>query len=174
MILVVLNGPAEAGKGTLSDILTAVYDVSVLNYSSITRAKQVAEYGWGWQGDKAPESRALLGKIKGLLIEYGDLPFNDVIQTARQAAVENIDIMITDVREPSEIKKLAGFFTQDDHRCLTIRIANTKKEEEAFKHLDIADNQYHLYAYDHTINNNGDLIDFQKNITAVFDQYIKE
>lgn len=164
MIVIILNGPAESGKGTFLELIQEIYSLRSTKYSSIAWAKQTAIKQWGWDGNKDPESRELIGKIKQLGIKYGDIPFKKVIGMYRRSFANHDDIFVTDVREPPEIKKLVDYFRHIRIKCLTIRIQNTEKEQYAAKNLGIADNEYAQYNYDLIIPNNGTIEDFRKSI----------
>lgn len=168
MIVIILNGPAESGKGTFLEILKELFDLSYTKYSSIAWAKMVAEKHFGWDGQtKTIEDREMIGKIKRLGIEYDDIPFKKVMSFYRRSFANHDDLFVTDVREPLEIEKLVVAFQFLRIKCLTIRIHNLEKEKYAAKNLDVADNQYQYYEYDIGIPNNGTIELFRENIKQI-------
>ena len=169
MIVIILNGPGESGKGTFVELISEIFNFSYEKYSSIAWAKKIAELHFGWKGDKTPENRELIGKIKQLGIEYGNIPFKKVVSRYRRAFANHYDLFITDVREPDEINKLKLHFKHIRIKCITIRIQNTQKEQYAAENLGIADNQYANFDYDFEIPNNGTIEDFRKTIMSMLD-----
>lgn len=165
MIVIILNGPAESGKGTFLELLQELFNLSYTKYSSIAWAKMIAEKHFGWNGqDKTAEMRELIGKLKRLGMEYGNIPFKKVLSMYRRSYANHDDLFVTDVREPAEIQKLVDHFKIIKIKCLTIRIQNTAKEQYAAKNLGIADNEYTNYEYDLIIPNNGTIEEFKQTI----------
>lgn len=168
MIAIILNGPGDAGKGTFLEILRDCFDYKITKYSSITWAKMVATKDFKWDGEtKGAKEREMIGQIHRLGIQHGNIPFEKTTGMFRRSFANWDDFFVTDVREPSEIKKYITHFKRIKCKCLTIRIQNTEKERYADKHLGIADQEYAEFNYDLIIPNNGTIEDFRLNILNV-------
>ena len=171
MKVMILNGPGEAGKGEfLVQLGKSDLEAFLLKHSSIAWAKEVATNHFGWKGQKDPLSRDMLTNIKQAGIEYGNIPHNKLVvelinffNHSDSHAIKN-PIFVTDIREPSEITKMVWFCEAKGWPCLTVRIQNTIKEQEAKEKLGKGDNEWALYEYDCTISNNGTIKDFKREI----------
>lgn len=165
MKALILNGPAESGKGTFVEILEELYSISTYSRSSIDYIKEVAQVHFYWDGNKDIKSRNFLADLKRISINYCDAPFKDIVRHLSWAKHE--DLYIIDVREPKEIAKLVEYFNKEGIPCMTIRIVNTKKEEVAAKSLSKhGDNEYADYEYDLCIPNDGTIEEFKQLISC--------
>jgi len=165
MIVIILNGPGEVGKGTFLELLQEAYSLTYTKYSSIAWAKRVAEKEFGWDGvSKTPEERLMIAKIKQLGIQFGNIPFKKVVGVYRRSYANHDDLFVTDVREPSEIEKLVKHFKLCRIKCVTIRIENLAKEKYALENLGEGDDECFDYSYDLVIPNNGTVEEFRQTI----------
>ena len=170
MIVIILNGPAESGKGTFLKLLQELFDLSYTKYSSVAWAKMIVEKHFEWDGhEKTVAVRELISKIKNLGMDYGNIPFKKVLSIYRRSYANHDDLFVTDVREPKEIQKFVAQFKILKIKCITIRIENIAKEQYAAKHLGIGDNQYADYDYDFEIPNNGTIEEFRETIETILD-----
>lgn len=172
-IVLILNGPAEVGKGTFVKILKKLIKCDIVSRSSIDWAKEVAATKFGWDGQKTPASRALLGQIKKLGIEFNDIPFRDICDAIYQAQRNKCRIFTTDIREPDEIQKMVDYCQEKNISCLTIRIINYEKELYATANLAETDNMYSKYYYDAYISNNAGMGRFEMNVHEFVKFFIK-
>jgi len=168
--VLIMNGPAESGKGTVAKYLKELFEFKIGEYSSITYVKAVAIGTFDWNGKKDTAGRNLLAGIKQAMIAYNDLPTKKVIEEIDRASAYNVDILIVDIREPDEIEKLVTICKFKSLQCVTCRVINTKAEIEAEKNdLSITgDRLYGKYDYDVEIDNNGTLEQLKNNVKAVF------
>ena len=79
MKVLITNGPARSGKGTVTKYLKELFSLDIVSYSSIDYVKKVAEEKFGWDKEKDIAGRNLLAGIKQLMINYNDLPTKRVI-----------------------------------------------------------------------------------------------
>lgn len=169
MKVLILNGPAEAGKGTVADYIREIFTMKVCEYSSIDYIKIIARKFFGWDGVKDKAGRELLYQIKKIMIAYNDLPLRKVLNEIIKAKSQNFDVMIVDVREPDEIKKLTCSLNQADITCHTVRVVNTKAENRAIEEgLCLADQMCSDYDYDMYINNNLGIDDLKEQVKMAF------
>lgn len=171
MKVMILNGPGEAGKGEfLIQLGKSNLKAKIKKHSSITWAKAIATQHFGWTGEKDPLSREMLTNIQQAGIKYDDIPHKklrealiDFFNFCDIHEIEN-PIFVTDIREPDQITRMVNWCTAVGWPCLTVRIQNTIKEQEAKEKLGKGDNQFDLYKYDSVIPNNGTIEDFKKEI----------
>jgi len=170
MKVLIMNGPAESGKGTVAKCLGELFNFKITEYSSIDYVKDVASKKFGWDGEKDVAGRNLLAAIKQAMIAYNDLPTKKVIVVIEEAIMFGIDILIVDIREPDEIEKLVEYCTQAELTCHTCRIINTKAENEAeVSGLSLTgDRLYGEYDYDINLRNNGTLLELEQEVAKIF------
>ena len=152
----IINGSGFSGKDTFVEYVTKELDVKnvlVLNYSSVTLVKKIAQI-IGWNGEKTEKDRKFLSDLKLLTTEYNNMPFNDM-----KEAIENFynftphsdKIVFLHIREPEEIEKAAKAFNAN-----TILVTR-----DSIEHItsNMADANVYNYDYDIIIENNGTLED---------------
>ena len=166
MLVLIFNGPAEAGKGEVCKLIRKLFNVQVEEHSSIDWAKEIARTYYNWDGvTKDKKTRELLGDLKKLGINYNDIPtkvlFSKITRLRDFGFKETI---ACDIREPNEISKLKRLCFDNVINCLTIRIINHDKEEYARKYLSEVDNVYADYTYDIHIINNGNLKELEEEV----------
>ncbi|MCP4650404.1 MAG: hypothetical protein GY853_10045 [PVC group bacterium] len=176
MDVLILNGTAESGKGTVVKYLESLFSFNITEYSSIDYVKKVARRDFGWDGQKDVAGRNLLAAIKQLMIAYNDLPLKKVILQMNESLLFGIDILVVDIREPDEIEKVVKYCEEQDITCYTCRIINTKAENKAEKSgLSLTgDRLYGEYDYNIYIINNGTLKELKEQVSLVFGTIYKE
>lgn len=173
--VLIMNGPAESGKGETSKIIANHLKWEVKQYSSIDYVKHVAKEKFGWNGKKNVKGRNLLAGIKQTMIAYNDMPTKKVIVNIQEGILFGIDLMIVDIREPDEIDKLVNWCRENKVTCHTCRVSNTDKELEAERSgLSLTgDRMYGRYDYDIYIYNNKGLFELEQQVKEKFtDVYI--
>ena len=112
MKIVIINGQGGSGKDTFvgfcQEGLKDVWNISTIDY-----VKKLA-FSVGWDGQKDDKGRKLLSDLKDALTEYGDIPFNVIIDNVHairynyQMTHEDEDkaVVFIHCREPKEIDKL--------------------------------------------------------------------
>ena len=157
-----INGQRGAGKTTFENYCFALNPLYVKIYSSIDKVKQIAK-DCGWKGEKEDKDRIFLANLKQLLINYNDLPFNDVMNyiermkrwvNSRDLDSNNL-VFFIDVRESSEIQKFV-------ERCGAETILVQRYDN--IETLSIGDNTKDIlnYNYNYIIYNDGTLEDLQQ------------
>ena len=122
--------------------------------STVDFVKDIA-FDCGWDGTKTPENRKFLSDLKALLTNWGDVPFNVIVQHAKSLPGTGDWLMFVDCREPAEIQRL-----KDIMNATTVLIR--REGDEDFKYSNISDASVFDYDYDLTIHNNSDIIDLEK------------
>jgi hypothetical protein len=168
--VLILNAPAESGKGTVSAYLKILFKLNMKEYSSIDYVKEVAREKFRWDGEKTPEGRNLLAGIKQVMIAYNDMPTQKVIAEIEWAIRYKLDLLIVDIREPDEIEKLVTYCEGVELECYTCRIHNEQAETRAeTSGLSLTgDRLYGEYDYDIDIYNNGTLEDLERYVAESF------
>lgn len=150
----IVNGKPRCGKDTFAEILGEM--VPTMKYSSIDKVKGIALL-CGWDGSKDENDRKFLSDLKRLTSEYNDMAFNAVTRKVEQFRENRThQIMLIDIREPSEISRAKRAF---DARTILIendRVENVNSNE--------SDANVHNYRYNYVIKNNGTLDEFRENI----------
>lgn len=161
-LVFIVNGKPRAGKDTFAEILNRY--MVVYKYSAVTKVKEIAKQ-CGWTGAKEERDRKFLHDLKMLTSGYSDLSYNDVVNQIRlyQCGAIEADVMLVDVREPEDIKRLTelkGVFTvfiqNDNVPAITSNAADANVEN---------------YDYDYTIQNNGTLEEYEDNIKLFMEHF---
>ena len=170
MIVLILNGPARAGKGTVIKYIKEIFNVYPCVYSSIDYVKEVAEEKFGWDGKKDTEGRNLLAGIKQVMIAYNDMPTMKIISQLKEAIFFKMEVLVADIREPDEIEKIVNHCIKMDILCYTCRVHNKKAEEDAeVNGLSLTgDRLFGEYDYDINIKNDGTLKGLKKKVNTAF------
>ena len=107
--IIIINGTGACGKDTFVEF-TQKYG-KVYNFSSIDIIKELAKLA-GWSGTKTEKDRKFLSDLKKLTTEYNDLAFHSIEKAIAyfQKNDNKDNIMFIHIREPEEIKKVAGTF----------------------------------------------------------------
>lgn len=171
MKVLIMNGPAESGKGTVADYLRSIFSFDIFEYSSIDYVKEVAREKFGWDYAKDTRGRNLLAAIKQAMIAYNDYPTLKVISVMEMMITSGTDILIVDIREPDEIEKLVNHCKKVKVPCFTCRVHN-KKAEQAAEENELSltgDRLYGQYEYDMDIDNNGTLAELKDEVIRCFE-----
>lgn len=159
----ITNGYARSGKDTFAKLLSECLKdrkIYVEKISSIDGIKDLA-YQCGWDGTKDEKSRQFLSDLKMLTTNFNDYPFNYILNRIHCFMTNDsrkLEILLIDIREPSEIKKLV-----DKIGCKTIFIENDRVKGQF---NNFGDANVENYDYDYVIKNNGTLDDFIKEIES--------
>lgn len=108
--IIITNGSGGCGKDTFAKIARKY--IRVIKYSSIDFFKQIGILGRMGLEKGEPE-RKLLYNLKQAFIEYNDLPTILCSEKIEKFLMETQDgILIIDIREPNEIKKLIAKYPE--------------------------------------------------------------
>lgn len=154
--ILITNGSGGSGKDTMVQIMSRYIEVEKI--SSIDLFKKMLEpytIDYTTTYGKDENYRKLLSTVKSAFVNFNDLPAKEM----HQAIVDFMNwsdkkILVIDIREPKEIKKLINIApsTADIKTILIINdnVADIKSNE--------ADNSVYDYApYDYIIDNNDTL-----------------
>lgn len=152
---IIVGGFPRSGKSTFVSYCQEIIGENyTLDISTVDLVKWLAEQS-GWDGTKTPKNRKFLSDLKQLLIEWDDVPYKDVINTATYKREELDSYGITHTlyvfvqcREPEEIQKFV-----DRVGARTVFVSR-KDHEKPTNESDIATRRYN---YEATIFNDGDL-----------------
>ena len=179
-LVFIVNGKPRAGKDTFAEILNRY--MKVYKYSSVTKVKEIATL-CGWDGKKEERDRKFLHELKMLTSEYSDLAYNDVlneIEKYRRGEIE-ADVLLVDIREPEEIKKLINALTGfesmgiDVISLLVIRKSGEDTPNQPAETRRSDDEALiNSYEYDVTINNDEDLIKLQELAAEFVDKLLED
>ena len=154
--VIVINGPAGAGKDTFIDLCRTYYGWKIYNISTIDYVKAIA-YECGWSGKKTPTDRWFLCELKKLLTSYNDSPYQHVanqinhIKVEYQTSPSLVNILVfVHVREPLEIARWV-----EDYDALTLKVE--RNVNEMGNQYNTSDLNVNDYVYDYVIDNDGTL-----------------
>lgn len=169
----IINGTGGSGKDTFVSIVKEqlkdiIDDSDVLNYSSVTKVKQIATH-CGWHGGKSEKDRKFLSDLKLLLTDYNNLPLEDMKKEYRYFMLPHVypyenSLLFFHIREPEEIDKAVKEFN-----ATTVLV-----KRNSVKHIisNVADANVYNYDYDIVIKNNGTLEGLEEKAAQFVNDYI--
>ncbi len=170
--ILIINGYPLSGKGLFTQKLSKISHLPLFEYSSIDYIKEVAKNQFRWDGRKTPKGRRLLAKLKDISIEYNNLPFKKIISKEEVISeVKDHFIYCIDVREPKEIQKLINFYSKKLYSVYTICIRRNSVEKKI--QSNSADSGVHDFIYNHYIENNGTIDEFEEKIKSFYEGIVK-
>lgn len=134
-LIVIINGPAGAGKDTLIDEYSKRTRNSVYNYSTIDYFKEVAKRDFGWNEEKNEKGRKLLSEIKRIAVEYNNLPTEITMKKVNQfydMEYQNNAIMFIHVREKEETDKLIKRLTNEGFLVTSVYVYTTREIDKFY------------------------------------------
>lgn len=149
----IINGSGGVGKDTFVELVSKVFNLSVMNFSSVDKVKEIARI-IGWNGGKAERDRKFLSDLKLLCTDYNNMPFNSMSEKVKEFTESNTVMLFLHIREPEEIEKARIAFG-----AKTVLI-----KRNTIKHItsNMADGNVFNYQYDIIVDNDGNLEDFKK------------
>ena len=153
--IILVNGSGGVGKTTFSSIISSM--LPAMSYSSVQYVKEAAKV-LGWDGvTKDEKSRKFLSDLKILSAEYNDHPYTMMCKVIEDFLHDDIhEWLFLHVREPGEIKRLC----KDYPMIITVLISNPNVDKITSNMADACVDNY--YKYNEKIENDGDLLAFQK------------
>lgn len=152
--ILIINGRPRSGKDTFYQILSSMRPA--MKTSSVTKVKSIARI-CGWDGkSKTEKDRKFLSDLKTLLTNYNDLPYRDLIETIRLFQHAPYKYLLIDIREQADIERF-----QMEFGAYSVLIRNDRVPMVT---TNAADANVENIVYDYTVENNGTLQDFRKNI----------
>lgn len=169
MKVVVINGYPRAGKDTFVKFCQEILGTfRCRNLSTIDYIKKIAPL-FGWRGEKTPEARRFLAKLKDISTEYNDFSYRYIKKQLLAIEKEEWNgediVVFIHCREPKDIERFVR-----DYNAITVLVKNKRVEDE---YSNEADANVEDYRYDVTILNNTTL-DNLKLSAKVFIDYLKE
>ena len=158
----IINGSGGVGKDTFVGLVSKVFNFSVVNFSSVDKVKEIARI-IGWTGGKTEKDRKFLSDLKLLCTKYNNMPFNSMSEKVREFTKSDAAMLFLHIREPEEKKKAKIAF---DAKTVLIK-------RDAVKQItsNMADGNVFNYQYDIVVNNDGNLIDFEKKATEFVNDF---
>lgn len=158
----IINGSGGVGKDTFVGLVSKVFNLSVVNFSSVDKVKEIARI-IGWTGGKTEKDRKFLSDLKLLCTEYNNMPFNSMSEKVREFTKSDAAMLFLHIREPEEIEKAKIAFG-----AKTVLI-----KRDAIKQItsNMADGNVFNYQYDIVVNNDGNLVDFEKKATEFVNDF---
>ncbi|MBQ2397775.1 MAG: hypothetical protein II304_12205 [Bacteroidales bacterium] len=143
----IINGSGGVGKDTFVELVAKEFNLSVMNFSSVDKVKEIARI-IGWTGGKTEKDRKFLSDLKLLCTDYNNMPFNSMSEKVREFTESDAAMLFLHIREPEEIEKAKIAFS-----AKTVLI-----KRDAVKQItsNMADGNVFNYQYDIIVNNDGD------------------
>lgn len=169
MKVIVINGYPRAGKDTFVKFCQDVLGTfRCRNLSTIDCIKKNARY-FGYLGEKTPEARRFLAKLKDITSEYNDFSYKyikkQLYYIQDQESPHCKIVVFIHCREPKEIDRFVK-----DYNAITVLVKNKRVKDE---YSNEADANVEDYRYDVTILNNTTLDNLKLSAKAFID-YLKE
>lgn len=158
----IINGSGGVGKDTFVELVSKVFNLSVMNFSSVDKVKEIARI-IGWTGGKTEKDRKFLSDLKLLCTDYNNMPFNSMSEKVKEFTESDAAMLFLHIREPEEIEKAKIVFG-----AKTVLI-----KRDAVKQItsNMADGNVFNYRYDIVVNNDGDLVRFKKKATEFVNDF---
>lgn len=147
----IINGSGNVGKDTIC--ATAARYWRVRNISSVTPVLALARAA-GWRGEKSPQARLFLFRLKQACMAFNDLPFRYCMEQYESFLQSEEELLFVHIREPEEITR---FRQAVSIRCDAILVRRPVWEEEQGRLGNPADDQVEQYPYDGIFVNDGTL-----------------
>jgi len=135
----IINGAGGAGKDTFVEYIQDKID-GVINISSVTEVKFIANKYFGWQGEKTLKWRKVLSDLKLIQSESCDGPFNYMKDEYENGPD---GIYFFHVREPDEIKKMVEYCN-----AKTVLMRRSEQDDTQVVYGNMADDGVYDYTYD--------------------------
>jgi hypothetical protein len=154
--ILVLNGLPESGKDTFASFVANRFKGKVVMHSTVDTVKLMALewFGVEFDVDKNEKKRRLWSDMKDAWTRYCDGPLEEIkglVDRLRNTNGPEPVLLITHIREPSEIDKIKSVY---GIKCLTVMV---QRESSMAVQSNHADRNVCGYIYDVTINNDGDM-----------------
>lgn len=169
MKVFVVNGQGGSGKDTFEKMVRDAGNEDCYNFyryaksSIIFPIKRIAE-SIGWKESKEMRDRLLLSRLKDLLSEYNDSPYQTLKKEIESYKEKGIENLFVDAREPSDIERL-----KKDFNATTILVKRGN-----MKHYgNHADDGVFNINYDIVIDNNGTIAELKEKAKEFYFNYIK-
>ena len=169
-LVLITNGSGGSGKDEIAKYMQAS-GKKVYKYSAVTKIKDICAMMGCDPHSKTERNRAFMHDIKMLTVGYNDLPFQDMKDIYDAFMAEKLppsandkycdfrsdfpvaEILILDIREPSEITKAVSGF---DAATILVKRPSVKQITSNYADASVSD-----YAYDVILINNGTLEDLK-------------
>ena len=161
MIVLACSPTYGCGKDTLGEILIESYNFERVSFAD--ELKRIATEVFTWDGEKDVKGRDLLINVGMTARKYKpNFWIGKALEKTTLAIMAKKNVIITDCRFLNEQKAFNEYFSMET--IITIGIERHKngfEKEESQK-------EYYDMEKDFIINNTGTLIDFEKEVHAIF------
>lgn len=144
----IINGSGGVGKDTFVELVSKVSNLSIMNFSSVDKVKEIARI-IGWNGGKTERDRKFLSDLKLLCTNYNNMPFDSMNEKVNEFNKSNANMLFLHIREPNEIEKARLAFG-----AKTVLVKRDSVQQIT---SNIADGSVFDYKYDIIIDNDGEL-----------------
>ena len=108
----IINGSGGVGKDTFVELVSKVFNLSVMNFSSVDKVKEIARI-IGWTGGKTEKDRKFLSDLKLLCTDYNNMPFNSMSEKVKEFTESDAAMLFLHIREPEEIEKAKEYLKKE-------------------------------------------------------------
>lgn len=186
MKVFVFNGMAQSGKTSFENELEHIIRSSISNQepiicSIIDYVKDIASYA-GWDGSKTIADRKFLAKLKDLLTEWNDSPFEKItgliedcdyfstLNTKKEPSDRKDYILMIDMRQPEDIERLKMYCFRNNIPFKSVLVRRRDVEGESYGNK--ADDGVFNYIYDIVVENNGTYDELMETAKTFYKEYI--
>lgn len=168
--VIIVNGYPRAGKDQFIDFILenidlAGYFVRARKHSTIDKVVEIAKM-IGYDGVKTKETRQMLSELKDFYTKWFDGPFEEI----KDIILNQVDVLLVGIREPSEIRKTVKWCRENDIRVMTILVTGKREERDHSSH---SDSLVEKYPYNNIIHNDGTLDEYKLTVQKFFDNNLR-
>ena len=166
--VIIVNGYPRSGKDTFVEFLTDLSVVDVIEHSTISFSKYIAEL-MGWNGIKTIHSREMLSELKAFGNKWFDKSFKDMTSLIQYHHNQDT-IIVFHIREPKEILRVVEWCERRRVEVTTVFVDGVRSEKDQSNESDL---NVESYKYDLCLYNNGTLEEYKHSIKHLLSELYK-
>lgn len=167
MKVFIVNGQGGAGKDTFERFVQEVCMMRYIRFTKMSMIDMIKDIATsiGWDGSKDMRDRLFLSRLKDLLAEYNDSPYQVIKSRILMEQEAGTKVLFIDARERSDIERLVK-----DFNATTILV----KRGEPIRYGNHADDNVFNYDYDIIVDNIDTIEDLKEKAVIFTNKYIVE
>ena len=152
--VLITNGSGGCGKDTMAEIMAKYVDIKKI--SSIDVFKQMLiDYTIDYINvhGKDDKYRKLLSSVKSAFVEFNDLPYNTMLNEILEFVHTEEQVLLIDIREPEEIKKIVDTVQQTIEEVSIKTILVINNNVPVIETVDSDSAVFDYAPYDYVVDN---------------------
>lgn len=112
MKVFIVNGQGGVGKDTFERLVQEVCTMRYIRFTKMSMIDMIKDIATsiGWDGSKDMRDRLFLSRLKDLLAEYNDSPYQVIKSRILMEQEAGTKVLFIDARERSDIERLVKRF----------------------------------------------------------------